>query len=359
MVTLLRALVLAAATAVFAQATLPTADRKGSTDHPLLKRYEGSFVVASEQKAFAAFALPLSRLEVVTGQRDQNRNRVHEPRNKKPLEGPYTRLVYLIPANRSPLEVMRNYDDEIKSKGGKTLFECQGPDCGGNATRSSGGGSGDMSMAMYLYPAERVTDKFGTNGHCAVAGGPIADQRYMAAEIPNRGAHVSILTYSLQPRTPACKAFSGRTIAVIDIVESKPRETKMVTVNASEMASAISTAGRVALYGILFDFNKADINPASEPTLEQIGKLLKGQPALKLLVVGHTDNVGTFPFNMDLSLRRAAAVVVALTSRYGATKDRLFPVGVSYASPVAPNSTEDGRAKNRRVELVENASATR
>ena len=84
-----------------------------------------------------------------------------------------------------------------------------------------------------------------------------------------------------------------------------------------------------------------------------MGKLLKDNPALKLLVVGHTDNVGNFPFNMDLSQRRAAAVVAALASR-GAAKDRLTPVGVSFASPIATNKTEEGRAKNRRVELVEN-----
>lgn len=351
--------VFAAATTVFAQATLPIADKNGSADHPLLKRYEGSFIVASEQKAFAAFTLPLSKLEIVTGQRDQSRNRMYEPRKKKPLEGPYTRLVYLIPPNRSPLEVLRNYDDEIKTKGGMTLYECQGVECGGSPTRSSGGGSGDMSVAMYLYPAERVTDKFGTNGYCALAGGPIADQHYLAAEVPNRAAHVSVLTYSLQTKAPSCKAFAGRTIAVVDVVEGKTRDAKMVTVKADEMAGAISSTGRVALYGILFDFNKADIKSESEPTLEQIGKLLKEQPGLKLLVVGHTDNVGSFPFNMDLSQRRAAAVVAALTTRYSVAKDRLSPVGVSYASPVAVNKTDEGRAKNRRVELVENAPSPR
>jgi outer membrane protein OmpA-like peptidoglycan-associated protein len=82
---------------------------------------------------------------------------------------------------------------------------------------------------------------------------------------------------------------------------------------------------------------------------------MKKSPALKLLVVGHTDNVGSFQFNMDLSQRRAAAVVAALTARFSVAKDRLTPVGVSFASPVAPNRTEEGRAKNRRVELVENS----
>jgi OOP family OmpA-OmpF porin len=85
-----------------------------------------------------------------------------------------------------------------------------------------------------------------------------------------------------------------------------------------------------------------------------MAKLLKDNPALKLLVVGHTDNIGSLAFNMDLSQRRAIGVVNVLASRFGISKDRLTPVGVSFASPVASNQTEDGRAKNRRVELVGN-----
>ena len=143
----------------------------------------------------------------------------------------------------------------------------------------------------------------------------------------------------------------------MDLFEAKGREQKMVTVSSGEMARSISTAGRVALYGIYFDFNKAEVKPESDLTLEQVGKLLKESPRLKLLVVGHTDNVGGFPFNMDLSQRRAVAVVNALSSRFEVSRERLTPVGVSYASPVATNATDEGRSRNRRVELVENAPA--
>jgi outer membrane protein OmpA-like peptidoglycan-associated protein len=123
-------------------------------------------------------------------------------------------------------------------------------------------------------------------------------------------------------------------------------------VKAAEMAEKIDASGRIALYGILFDFNKTDLKPESKPTLDQIAKLLAEDPTLKLLVVGHTDNVGAFEFNRDLSARRAATVVAELKSKYGIAKERLFPFGVSFASPIASNSTEEGRAKNRRVELV-------
>ncbi len=350
--------VTACATAVLAQpiASIPTADRKGSKDSPLLKRYQGSFIVAYEHKSFGELTLPLSPLVLVPDKQTQQNNHLHEPKQKKALEGSYTRIGYLLPADRSPLEVLRNYQDEIKSKGGKVLFECKGAECGGSPERSSGGGGGDMSLAMYLYPPERVIDQHGTNGWCALAE-RITDQRYTAAELPQSGAHVSVHAYTIvsPDRNDVCRAFNGRTVAMVDIMEAKDREKKMVTVNAGEMAKSIDATGRVALYGIYFDFNKADLKPESDATLQQIAALMKQNAALKVLIVGHTDNVGSFSFNMDLSQRRAAAVVAALATRFSVGKERMTPVGVSFASPVAPNKTEDGRAKNRRVELVENA----
>ncbi len=339
-------------------ASTPTADRKGSKDSPLLKRYEGSFIVVHERKSFAELTLPLSPLEVVPDKRTQQNNRLFEPKKKKPLEGSYTRIAYLLPADRSPLEVLRNYQDEVKSGGGTILYECKGAECGGSPDRSSAGGGGDMSLAMYLYPPERVIDPHGSNGWCALSE-KITDQRYTAAELPQSGAHVSVHAFTIvaPDQSGVCKAFNGRTVAVVDLIEAKEREKKMITVDAGAMAKSIDATGRVALYGIYFDFNKADVKAESDPTLEQIAALMKQNAALKLLVVGHTDNVGGFSFNMDLSQRRATAVVSALTTRFSIGKDRLTAVGVSFASPVAPNKTEDGRAKNRRVELVEHAVA--
>lgn len=125
-----------------------------------------------------------------------------------------------------------------------------------------------------------------------------------------------------------------------------------VTADASALANSINSTGHASVYGILFDTGKADIKPESAASLEQVGKLLKQDPRLKLYVVGHTDNVGALPANMDLSQRRAAAVVKALTGQYGVPAARLQPFGDGPYAPVASNDTEDGRALNRRVELV-------
>ena len=344
--------VVLAASYAFAEATIPTADRKGSKDHSLLQRYEGSLIVGYEQQSYGELTLPLSKLEPVPDKRDDHNNRYFEPKLKKSLEGPYTRLVYLLPANRSPLEVLRNYQQEIQGKGGRILFECKAEACGGDSNRSSSGGGGEMSLSMYLLPEESVKEEAFSNGSCAVTS-DITDQYYASAEIPSVAAHVSVLTFSLRDSL-YCKAFNDRTIAIIDIVEGKLREQKMVTVKAEDMAQQISSAGSVALYGIYFDFNKAEIKPESNPTLEQIAKLLKSSHDLKLLVVGHTDNVGSFASNMDLSQRRATAVANVLVTKYQVDKNRMMPVGVSFANPMSSNKTEEGKAKNRRVQLVEN-----
>jgi OOP family OmpA-OmpF porin len=126
-----------------------------------------------------------------------------------------------------------------------------------------------------------------------------------------------------------------------------------VVADAKFMSEGISSTGHVAIYGIYFDFNKSDVKPESEPALSEIAKLLSGSPNLKILIVGHTDNVGGIEYNMKLSLARANAVVQALTTKHKVNPQSLKAYGVGQLAPVAPNKTEEGRAKNRRVELVE------
>ncbi len=122
---------------------------------------------------------------------------------------------------------------------------------------------------------------------------------------------------------------------------------------ASDMQRGIGAEGRVAVYGILFDFDKDTLRPDSKPQLEEIASLLNGVPALRVLIVGHTDGSGAMEYNQTLSERRARAVVEALVRDHGVDRGRLRAAGVGMAAPVATNRTDEGRAKNRRVELVE------
>jgi OOP family OmpA-OmpF porin len=125
-----------------------------------------------------------------------------------------------------------------------------------------------------------------------------------------------------------------------------------VVANAAVMGNDINATGHVAIYGIYFDTGKSEIKPESDAALLEIAKLLKSKGALKLYVVGHTDSVGSFDANMKLSKDRADAVAKALSRKHGIAASRLKPYGVASLSPVASNDTEDGKAKNRRVELV-------
>ena len=140
--------------------------------------------------------------------------------------------------------------------------------------------------------------------------------------------------------------------ALVDIMELGPAHPPTALVTSEQMASEINRTGRIALYGLYFDTNRIEIKSESKPTLEQIADLLKREPSLKLLVVGHTDNVGDFESNRNLSQRRAESVANALVTGFGIAPDRLVPFGVSYAAPVAPNTTAEGKSQNRRVELV-------
>lgn len=137
----------------------------------------------------------------------------------------------------------------------------------------------------------------------------------------------------------------------VTIVEKAGMKQEVVA-SADAWKSDIGETGHAAVYGIYFDADKAEIKSGSEKSLEEIARLLQQNPKLSLLVVGHTDQTGEIPHNMALSEARAKAVVAALTTKYGVAAARLAAYGCGPLAPVASNDTEEGRAKNRRVELV-------
>lgn len=125
-----------------------------------------------------------------------------------------------------------------------------------------------------------------------------------------------------------------------------------IEANANVFSNDIRATGHAAVYGIFFDTGKTELKPESEQAIGEIGKLLQADANLKVYVVGHTDNVGTLEGNMKLSQGRADAVVQALVGKHGIAAARLKAGGVGPLAPVASNDAEEGRAKNRRVELV-------
>jgi outer membrane protein OmpA-like peptidoglycan-associated protein len=239
--------------------------------------------------------------------------------------------------------VLRNYQDVVTAAGGEVLYACKKDECGGAPERSSdgGGGGGEMSLMMYFVYASQLKDADFSNGKCALAS-HIDDQRFFAAKIPQGGgdAYVTVQTFQVKDDL-YCKALNERTVALVHIVEPKPREQKMVVVKADEMARSIGATGRVALYGIFFDTDKSDLKPESGPTLAEIAGLLKDDPKLAVLIVGHTDNQGAFDHNLDLSRRRAETVVKTLAANFKIDPKRLRAAGVGMMAPAASNDADD------------------
>jgi len=121
---------------------------------------------------------------------------------------------------------------------------------------------------------------------------------------------------------------------------------------SSQIERELAESGKADVYSIYFTFNNDVLRPESEPTLKEIADVLKKHSDWKLGVNGHTDGIGTDDYNLDLSKRRAAAVRAALVTRYGIAGTRLTTAGYGKTQPKDTNATLEGRAKNRRVELV-------
>jgi OmpA-OmpF porin, OOP family len=120
---------------------------------------------------------------------------------------------------------------------------------------------------------------------------------------------------------------------------------------ALDLSAGLKTSCHIALYGVLFDFNKSILQLASEPVLQKVADLLSKDPALKVEVQGHTDNVGGDAYNQTLSEARARAVMDWLI-KHGIPPGRLTAKGYGKTMPVADNGSDEGRAKNRRVEIA-------
>lgn len=288
-------------------------DVEGSKDHPLISRYPSSVIGAYFHKEFDEFTLPLGKLADEKFTKSQH------------LEGKVTRIVYAVPEGRSVLEVFRNYQGALKKAGFETLFTCGPQDC-----------SGSGSSSARVYGSGDYDDYWG----------PDHGIHYVSAKLarPEGDVYVSLLVDD--------QGGNLRSNVKIYVIEMKPMESDLITVNAASLADDINRIGHASVYGIYFDTGKADIKPESDATLKEIAKLLQGELMLKLYVVGHTDNQGALDLNMDLSRRRADAVLAALTTKYAVPAGRLRAYGSGPYAPVASNDTEDGRAKNRRVELV-------
>jgi len=313
----------------------------GGQDHPLIQRFAGSVLLGYQAQSWGQAEVPLSAQEA----RDSGPRRL---KDVQAIEGKVTRLVYLSPQGKAPLEVFRNYEQALTAAGLTRKFSCD-KNCSNLyfAWRANGEVK-DLAQSL-RWSVGGIPSATSASSSYALVDPLSADGRMLVGTLPNQsGAPVSVLVYTstaINDDTRAAATF-------IQIVEPKAMQTGQVTVNAKALGDGLQAKGRIALYGLYFDTGKADVKPESRAQLVEMANLLKAQPGLKVYVVGHTDNQGQADSNMSLSLQRAQAVVAELTSGYKIDGKRLQARGVGSLAPLAANTSEDGRAQNRRVELV-------
>lgn len=215
------------------------------------------------------------------------------PRNKSErnhqVEGQLEHTIYRCPAGKSPLELGRNTETALRNAGFQILY----------------------------------TDVY--------AGGA---RFYMTAQKGPHWVNLAVVSDAYD----------------LTVVKQKQMEQAM-TANADGWAEHVKQTGRVSVYGINFDTGKASIRADSEPVLNEVAKMLQGNVSWAVLVAGHTDNVGATDMNLTLSRQRSESVIAWLAG-HGVEKARLVPAGFGDTRPVAPNTDEEGRQKNRRVDLV-------
>ena len=282
-------------------------DVAGSRDYPGIGRFAGSVITGYEVKDFDA-----ARLQA-TPFKDG------KPTGERRLEGRVTRIAYRTTPGPSILEVSRNLETQLAKAGFETLLACDTDACGGIP----------FTEAIDVLPIPQVwIDGF--------------NYRYYAGRKAEGGreTHATVLVSKNND-----EIYAQLVIAVTGVIENK-------MIDASTMATGLREKGHIALYGIYFDADKAVIKSESRPTLEEIAKLLRAQPQLNVFIVGHTDSQGAFDHNVDLSRRRAEAVAAELAKSHKIASARLRTAGVGFLAPVGSNATDDGRALNRRVELI-------
>jgi OmpA-OmpF porin, OOP family len=276
-------------------------------DHPLVSAYAGS--QQNERKVDE-----YNEYQRIIGQIDGLNT-------TEKLAGRLTRLRYRNPPDRSTLEIIRNYREALEGQGLTVDYECSGrKECG------------HPGVGHKQYP--------GWNSINGINLGAVNDARYFTGKLAYNDAQAYV-SVAANPH-----------VTYVHVLEVAAMQTGLVVADASALSDALDRDGRVVVDGIYFDTGSATLRGESDAALTQVAELLKQRSSLKLHVVGHTDNTGTFASNMALSQNRARSVAGALVERYGIAASRLAGHGVGPLAPAASNGGESGRAKNRRVEVV-------
>ena len=334
-------LAMAAFCCVLPVATLgQQADVAGSADHEAITRYKGSVLLFYDQQEYDAYLLPLG--DWIRAKRGFESSRT--------VEGEVTRRSYVAPEGPTVLAAYRNFERAVQNSGLKILYGCPEQNCDRRFVRSLIG-----MMPDRLIPKDHYHNFHG-----------LSQMAYIAAEGEHQGRPIWV-SIGIGTVTVAGSRYrdadnrrrrfaTERVVFFIDTIEGAEMATGMVTISLDKLAQALANEGKMVLDGIFFDTGKAVVKPESGEALAIIADYLKSNSAMTFFVTGHTDGTGSYEHNLQLSNARAKAVAAVLSQKYGIAASRLNAVGVGPVAPVATNETEEGRAKNRRVELVKRAN---
>jgi len=293
------------ATMMFATIALVKAqdDVEGCKDHPLFNRMANYFLSDCKELEFSSMKFPVG---------------VPDPKNGNKLksqivEGKVKVFNYLVKEDAKPasgLQVMRNYQNACKQNGGEILGEYQG-----------------WCSAYYEY-----TDGNINSGTIPFGNG-----------CTNWGTTLKFTKGDKEVWVYVQLSDGGYDMVIVE------KEAMKQEIKANEMFEKVNSGQPLVLY-INFETGKSAIKNESQPIINEIYKMLKDNPSLKITIEGHTDNAGNKASNQTLSEQRAASVKTALVNK-GIAADRIKTVGYGQEKPIADNSTEGGKAKNRRVEI--------
>lgn len=281
-----------------------SARQEPGSDHPMLSRYTGSVMKDYGQHEYDEGIVPLGKLE----SNEKFARKVN-------FEGKITYIRYQAPKDRSTLERMRNYRDALTKQDFKVVWQCKNRECGKGGFRPSPSVAGKLSNIFYI------------NDNLV---------RAMTAKLTRNGKDAYVFISMLDRDT------------YLYVFEPEGMDSGMVTADA--LATEMAETGKAVLH-INFASGKAGILDDSLPVLDQVADMMRKYPDMKISIEGHTDSQGSASANKTLSQKRADAVKYALEERQ-IDDARMLTKGLGESMPVADNATSEGRAQNRRVEIV-------
>jgi len=301
------------------------ADVTGSKDHQLISRYPGTHIIQYKVSDFDQISLPTAKAYYGADARA-----VHP---KQSIEGKISTIQYQADTRLPFLQVYRNFQSSLVRSGFTILFQCEASsDCGPQFSSdflTSGDPFRVEKLMLSVYSDESVR-------HAYINGKTRKD---------NMDVYVSVMVAEE-------KNVERPLYVVLDIVEVRPMKDKLVAIDSTFLSQSIDNSGKAVLEGILFDTGNATLKAESNSALRAIAAYLNEHPSASVFIVGHTDTVGSYEHNVNLSNRRAAAVAAALVKDFKINTNRLQSIGIGPIAPMSSNASEAGRAGNRRVEMV-------